>query len=65
MGDFFKTIGKWPVFLAGSFLNNFLSTYSWLRPIWRNPVTAALLIVVLTGGAVGLVATLRAMLRLG
>ena len=65
MGDFLNSIAKWPVFLAGSFLNNFLTTLGWVRPVTRNPLGAITLVMVLMGGLVGLVFTLRAMLGKG
>ncbi|WP_287128790.1 DUF751 domain-containing protein [Candidatus Cyanaurora vandensis] len=65
MGDFIKSISKWPVFLAGSFLNNVMGTFGWVAPLWRNPVTAFLLVLALIGSIIGLVLTLRAMLSLG
>lgn len=65
MGDFFKTIGKWPVFLAGSILSNILGTFDWMTPLWRNPVVGTLTVLALVGGVVGVGFTLRAMLGLG
>ncbi len=64
MESFFKVIAKWPIFLLGSFLSNFLSAFGWLRPLLRNPAYATLLGIALVGAFVGLVLVLRAMLGL-
>lgn len=64
MNDFFGTFAKWPVFLAGSFLSNILGVFSWMKPLFQNTLTTTLTVLVLLGGVVGLVLTLRAMLGL-
>jgi Protein of unknown function (DUF751) len=64
MNDFFSTIAKWPIFLAGSFLSNLLEVFAWAKPLFQNPLTSTLTVLVLLGGVVGIILTLRAMLGL-
>jgi hypothetical protein len=64
MNEFFGTFAKWPIFLAGSFLNNILNFFGWMKPLFQNPITAALTVLVFLGLIAGLVLTLRAMLGL-
>lgn len=64
MENFWNTISKYPVFVAGAILGVFLNAIKPLLPFLRNPVTAIALIGSFVGGFAFIAFTLRAMLGL-
>lgn len=63
--DFFKTVAKYPTFLAGALLGVFFSAFGWLRLLFRNRWSGTLTVVGLLGLVAFVVFTVRAMLMLG
>ncbi len=61
-GDFWNNIGKYPRYFITIILGVFISSFSWLAPLWKRPVTAVALVGFLVGTVVTIVLTLRAML---
>ena len=61
-GDFWENVGKYPRYFISIVLGIFLSTFSWLTPLWKRPVTAVALVGFLVGTLVTVVLTLKAML---
>jgi uncharacterized membrane protein len=61
-GDFWNNIGKYPRYFITIILGVFISSFGWLAPLWKRPVTAVALVGFLVGTFVTIVLTLRAML---
>jgi hypothetical protein len=61
-GDFFNNVGRYPRYFITIVLGIFISTFGWLSPLLKRPVTAAALIGFLVGTIVTVVLTLKAML---
>jgi uncharacterized membrane protein len=61
-GDFWSNIGKYPRYFITIILGVFISSFGWLAPLWKRPVTAVALVGFLVGTFVTIVLTLRAML---
>jgi hypothetical protein len=61
-GDFWDNVGKYPRYFITIVLGVFLSTFGWLAPLWKRPVTAVALVGFLVGTLVTVVLTLKAML---
>jgi hypothetical protein len=59
-GDFWNNIGKYPRYFI--ILGVFISSFGWLAPLWKRPVTAVALVGFLVGTFVTIVLTLKAML---
>lgn len=64
MGDFFDNVSRYPRYFITFTLGIFFSFFGWLRPLFKNPVTAIATIGLLIAGFVFLSFTLRAMLGL-
>jgi Protein of unknown function (DUF751) len=63
-GDFWNNIGKYPRYFITIILGVFISSFGWLAPLWKRPVTAVALVGFLVGTFVTIVLTLKAMLGL-
>ncbi len=61
-GDFWENIGKYPRYFITIVLGVFISSYGWLVPLWKRPLTAVALVGFLVGTFVTIVLTLKAML---
>ena len=61
-GDFFNNVGRYPSYFITIVLGIFISTFGWLAPLWKRPVTAVALVGFLVGALMTVVLTLRAML---
>jgi Protein of unknown function (DUF751) len=61
-GDFWNNIGKYPRYFITIILGVFISSFGWLAPLWKRPVTAVALVGFLVGTFVTIALTLRAML---
>jgi hypothetical protein len=61
-GDFWNNIGKYPRYFITIILGVFISSFGWLSPLWKRPVTAVALVGFLVGTFVTIVLTLKAML---
>jgi hypothetical protein len=61
-GDFWNNIGKYPRYFITIILGVFISSFGWLAPLWKRPVTAVTLVGFLVGTFVTIALTLRAML---
>jgi Protein of unknown function (DUF751) len=61
-GDFWNNIGKYPRYFITIILGVFISSFGWLAPLWKRPVTAVALVGFLVGTFVTIVLTLKAML---
>lgn len=64
MQNFWNTISKYPVLLAGAFLSVLLGALKPLLPLLKNPVAAIALVGFFVAGFAFLSFTLRAMLGL-
>jgi hypothetical protein len=64
MGEFFENVSRYPRYFITFTLGIFYSIYEWLRPLFKNPVTAMALVGILVGGFAFLYFTLKAMLGL-
>lgn len=64
MGEFFENVSRYPRYFITFTLGIFYSVYEWLRPLFKNPVTAVALVGILVGGFAFLYFTLKAMLGL-
>lgn len=64
MQNFWNTISKYPIFLAGAILGVLLNAVKPLTPLFQRPVSAIALIGMALGGLVFVGLTLRAMLGL-
>ncbi len=62
--DFFSNVGRYFSYFISIVLGIFFSTFSWLAPLWKRPVTAVALVGFLVGMLVTVVLTLKAMLGL-
>ncbi|WP_013320866.1 DUF751 family protein [Gloeothece verrucosa] len=62
MEDFFNNISRYPRYLISFSLGIFFSFFGWMKPLFKNPLTAIATIGMLVGGFVFLFFTLRAML---
>lgn len=65
MRNFWNTVSKYPLFVAGAILGVFLNAVKPLAPLFQRPVTAIALVSSAVAGFVFLTFTLRAMLQLG
>jgi Protein of unknown function (DUF751) len=63
-GDFWNNVGRYPRYFITVVLGVFLSTFSWLTPLLKRPVTAVALVGFLVGTIVFVSFTLKAMLGL-
>jgi hypothetical protein len=63
-GDFWNNVGKYPRYFITIVLGIFISTFGWIAPLWKRPVTAVALVGFLVGTLVTVVLTLKAMLGL-
>jgi hypothetical protein len=63
-GDFFDNISRYPSYFITIILGIFFSTFGWLAPLWKRPITAVALVGFLVGALMTVVLTLRAMLGL-
>jgi Protein of unknown function (DUF751) len=61
-GDFFNNVGRYPSYFITIVLGIFISTFGWLAPLWKRPITAVALVGFLVGTLMTVVLTLRAML---
>jgi hypothetical protein len=61
-GDFLDNVGRYPRYFISIVLGIFISTFSWLEPLMKRPVTAVAVVGFLVGAIVTVVLTLRAML---
>jgi Protein of unknown function (DUF751) len=61
-GDFFNNVGRYPSYFITIVLGIFISTFGWLAPLWKRPITAVALAGFLVGTLMTVVLTLRAML---
>jgi Protein of unknown function (DUF751) len=61
-GDFFNNVGRYPSYFITIVLGIFISTFGWLAPLWKRPVTAVALVGFLVGALMTVILTLRAML---
>lgn len=64
MGDFLDNVLRYPRYLISFSLGIFFALFGWLKPLFKNPVTAVALLGFLVGGFFFLFFTLRAMLGL-
>ena len=64
MGEFFENVSRYPRYFITFTLGIFFSIFQWLRPLFKNPVTAVALVGILVGGFAFIYFTLRAMLGL-
>jgi hypothetical protein len=64
MGDFFENVARYPRYLISLTLGIFFAFFEWLRPLFKNPLTAIALVGMLVGTFAFLFFTLRAMLAL-
>ena len=48
-GDFFNNVGRYPSYFITIVLGIFISTFGWLAPLWKRPVTAVALVGFLVG----------------
>ena len=62
MGDFLENVARYPRYLISFGLGIFYSVFLWLKPFFKNPVTAIALIGFLFSGFLFLSFTLKAML---
>jgi Protein of unknown function (DUF751) len=61
-GDFFNNVGRYPSYFITIVLGIFISTFGWLAPLWKRPITAVALVGFLVGTLMTVILTLRAML---
>ncbi len=61
-GDFFNNVGRYPSYFITIVLGIFISTFGWLAPLWKRPITAVALVGFLVGALMTVILTLRAML---
>ena len=61
-GDFWENVGKYPRYFITIVLGVFISSYGWLVPLWKRPLTAVALVGFLVGTLVTVILTLKAML---
>jgi hypothetical protein len=64
MGEFFENVARYPRYLISLILGIFFAFFGWLKPLFKNPVSAIALLGVLGGMFAFLYFTLRAMLGL-
>jgi polyferredoxin len=63
-GDFLDNVGRYPRYFISIILGIFISTFSWLEPLLKRPVTAVFVVGFLVGTIVTVALTLKAMLGL-
>jgi Protein of unknown function (DUF751) len=61
-GDFFNNVGRYPSYFITIVLGIFISTFGWLAPLWKRPITAVALVGFLVGALMTVILTLKAML---
>lgn len=64
MQDFWQNVLRYFRYLISFTLGVFFSFFSWLKPVFKNPLAAVALIGILVGAMIFLALTLRAMLGL-
>ncbi|ACK70302.1 protein of unknown function DUF751 [Gloeothece citriformis PCC 7424] len=64
MGDFFDNISRYPRYFITIILGIFFAFFEWIKPLFKNPLTAIAVVGIFIGGFVFLFFTLRAMLGL-
>jgi hypothetical protein len=64
MQDFFQNVSRYPRYLISLTLGIFFAFFGWLKPLFKNPVTAIALVGLLIGSLFFTVFTLKAMLGL-
>ena len=64
MGDFLDNVARYPRYLISFSLGIFFALFEWLKPLFKNPVTAIALISIMISGFLFLYFTLKAMLGL-
>ncbi|MGL5032214.1 MAG: DUF751 family protein [Microcystaceae cyanobacterium] len=64
MGDFLDNVARYPRYLISFSLGIFFSLFEWLKPLFKNPLTAIALVSILISGFLFLYFTLKAMLGL-
>jgi len=64
MGDFLENVARYPRYLISFSLGIFFSFFEWLKPLFKNPLTAIALVSILISGFLFLYFTLKAMLGL-
>jgi hypothetical protein len=62
--DFLSNVSRYFSYFITIVLGIFISAFSWLAPLWKNPITAVALVGFLVAGVVTIGLTLRAMLGL-
>jgi Protein of unknown function (DUF751) len=63
-GDFFNNVGRYFSYFITIILGIFFSTFGWLAPLWKRPITAVALVGFLVGTLMTIALTLKAMLGL-
>ncbi len=64
MQNFWNTVSKYPIFIAGTILGVLLNAIKPLAPLFKKPVTAIALVGTFVAGFAFIAFTLRAMLGL-
>ena len=64
MGDFFENVARYPRYLISFTLGVFLVFFDWLKPLFRNRISAIAVAGMVIGGFSLLYFTLRGMLGL-
>ncbi|MDJ0581334.1 MAG: DUF751 family protein [Crocosphaera sp.] len=64
MGDFFKNVSRYPRYLISFTLGVFFVFFNWIKPLFKNPVSAIAVAGITIGVFSFLYFTLRAMLGL-
>ncbi|MEA5511439.1 DUF751 family protein [Crocosphaera sp. UHCC 0190] len=64
MGEFFDNVSRYPRYLISFSLGVFWSFFEWIRPLFKNPVTAIAMSGIVVGVFSLLYFTLKAMLGL-
>ncbi len=64
MQDFFNNVSRYPRYLITITLGIFVALFGWLAPLFKRPVTAIALSLLLISGLVFIALTLQAMLGL-
>ncbi|WP_017716791.1 DUF751 family protein [Kamptonema formosum] len=62
--DFWSNVSRYPRYFLTIILGIFFFAFDWLKPLFKNPVTAVALVAFMVSGLIFIVLTLRAMLGL-
>lgn len=62
MQDFLQNVSRYPRYMISLILGIFIASFDWVRPLFRNPLTAIAMGGFLVGGFAFLFFTLKAML---